>query len=51
MVGHVARMKRENAYRILAEKPEEKKPLGRPRRRKEDNIKLDLNEIGLEAVD
>ena len=31
-----------NAYRVLVEKPESKRPLGRPRRRWEDNIKIDL---------
>jgi hypothetical protein len=41
--GHVARMgEKMNAYRILVGKPEGKKPLGRPRRRWEDNIKIDL---------
>jgi hypothetical protein len=35
-----------NAYRILAGKPKEKRPLGRPRRRWVDNIKMDLREIG-----
>jgi hypothetical protein len=35
-----------NAYRILVAKPEEKRPLGRPRRRWEDNIKMDLRETG-----
>jgi hypothetical protein len=35
-----------NAYRILAEKPEGKRPLGRPRRRWLDNIKIDHREIG-----
>jgi hypothetical protein len=34
-----------NAYRILVGKPEGKRPLGRPRRRWEDNIKIDLGEI------
>jgi hypothetical protein len=45
--GNVARigMKR-NAYKILAGKPEGKRPLGRPRRRWVDNIKMDLREIG-----
>jgi hypothetical protein len=33
-------------YRVLVEKPEGKKPLGRPRRRWEDNIKMDLQEFG-----
>jgi hypothetical protein len=46
--GHVARIgeKKKNAYRILVGKPERKRPLGRPRRRWVDNIKLDLREIG-----
>jgi hypothetical protein len=35
-----------NAYRILVGKPEGKRPLGRPRRRWEDNIKMNLREIG-----
>jgi hypothetical protein len=33
-------------YRVLMEKPEEKRPLGRSRRRWEDNIKMDLQEVG-----
>jgi hypothetical protein len=45
--GHVARMgEKGNAYRILVEKPEGKRPLGIPRRRWEDNIKMDLGETG-----
>jgi len=32
-------------YRVLVGKPEEKRPLGRPRRRWEDNIKMDLQEV------
>jgi hypothetical protein len=44
---HVARVgKRRGAYRVLVEKPERMRPLGRPRRRWEDNIKLDLREVG-----
>jgi hypothetical protein len=35
-----------NAYRILVGKPEGKRPLGRPRRRWVDNIRMDLGEIG-----
>jgi hypothetical protein len=50
--GHVARMgKKRNVYRLLVGKPEGKRPLGRPRRRGIDNIKIDLLEIGLSAVD
>jgi hypothetical protein len=40
-----------NAYRILVGKPEGKKPLGRPRLRWVDNIKIDLREIGWDGVD
>jgi hypothetical protein len=35
------------AYNILVERPEGRRPVGRPRRRWEDNIKMDLREIGL----
>jgi hypothetical protein len=43
--GHVARMgANRNAYRISVGKPEGKRPLGRPRSRWEDNIKMDLRE-------
>jgi hypothetical protein len=45
--GHVARMGEErNVYRVLMRKPEGKRPLGRPRRRWEDGIRMDLREIG-----
>jgi hypothetical protein len=40
-----------NAYRILVGKPEEKRPLGRPRRGWVDNIKMDLREIGWDGGD
>jgi hypothetical protein len=40
-----------NAYRILVGKPEGKRPLGRPRRRWADNIKMDLREIGWGGMD
>jgi hypothetical protein len=44
--GHVARMGEERgAYNILVGRPEGRRPLGRPRRRWEDNIKMDLGEI------
>jgi hypothetical protein len=50
--GHVARMgEKRNAYRILVGKPEGKRPLRRPRRRWEDNIKMDLREIGWGGMD
>ena len=45
--GHVARMGQERGvYRVLVGKPEGKTPLRRPRRRWEDNIKMDLQEVG-----
>jgi hypothetical protein len=49
---HVARMGDVRcAYSILVGKPEGRRPLGRPRRRWEDNIKMDLREIGFGDVD
>jgi hypothetical protein len=45
--GNVARMGEERGvHRVLVGKPEGKRPLGRPRRRSEDNIKTDLQEVG-----
>jgi hypothetical protein len=50
--GHVARMGEERkVYTVLVGKPEGKRPLGRPRRRWEDGIRMDLREIGLGCVD
>jgi hypothetical protein len=50
--GHVARIgETRNACRILVGKPEGKRPLGRPRRRWVDNIKMELREIGWDGVD
>jgi hypothetical protein len=40
-----------NAYGLLAGKPERKRPLGRPRRRWVDNIRMDLGEVGCGDVD
>jgi hypothetical protein len=40
-----------NAYRILVGNPDGKRPLGRPRRRWVDNIKMDLREIGWDCMD
>jgi hypothetical protein len=52
LVQHVACVgDTRNAYKILVGKPEGKRPFGRPRRRWEDNIRLDLREIGWEGVD
>jgi len=50
--GLVARMgKTRGIYRVLVGKPEGKRPLGRPRRRWEDNIQLDLQEVGCGRMD
>jgi hypothetical protein len=50
--GHVARMgEKINAYRILVGNPEGKRPLGRPRRRWVDNIKMDLREVEWDDMD
>jgi hypothetical protein len=49
--GHVARMgEGRGVYRFLVGRPEGKRPLGRPRRRWEDNIKTDLREIGIDGA-
>ena len=46
--GHVARMgEGRGVYRVLMGKPEGKRPLGRPRRRWEDNIRMELQEVGV----
>jgi hypothetical protein len=51
-VGHVACMEEERkVYKVLVGKPEGKRPLGRPRNRWEDGIRMDLREIGLGGVD
>jgi hypothetical protein len=50
--GHVARIgEKRNAYRLLVEKPEGKRPLRRPRHRWVDNIRMDLGEVGWGGVD
>ena len=50
--GHVARMREERgAYRVLVGKPEGKRPLGRPRPRWVDNIRMDLQEVSCGYVD
>jgi hypothetical protein len=46
-MGHVARFgEKRNVYRLLERKPEGRRPLGRPRRRWLDNIRMDLVEVG-----
>jgi hypothetical protein len=50
--GHVARMgEKKNIYRMLEGKPEGKRPLGRPRRRLVNNIKMELREMGWDGLD
>ena len=49
--GHVACMGRRGVYRVLVRTPEGKRPLERPRRRWEDNIKIDLQEVGCGSMD
>jgi len=44
-------IERRGAYKVLVGKPEEKRPLGRPRHRREDNIKIDLQRVGLGDMD
>jgi len=49
--GHVARMvERRGVYMVLVEKPEGRRPLGRPRRKWEDNIKMDLQKVGCGGI-
>jgi hypothetical protein len=51
-VGHVARMgEKRNAYRLLVGKPEGRRPLGKPRRRWLDNIRMNLIKVGWGDVD
>ena len=50
--GHVARMvERRGVYRVLVGKPEGRRPLGRPRRRWVDNIRMDVQEVGCWYMD
>ena len=49
---HVARMgERSGVYRVLVGKPEGKRPIWRPRHRREDNIRMDLQEVGCMGMD
>jgi hypothetical protein len=50
--GHVARMREgRGVYRVLVGRPEGKRPLGRPRRRSEENIRMNLRETGIDGAD
>ena len=50
--GHVACIReRKGVYRVLVGKAEGKRPLGRPRRRWEDNIKMNIQKVGLGGID
>ena len=49
--GHVARMEEgRSAFKILTGKPTGKRPFGKPRRRWKDNVRVDLNEIGINTM-
>jgi hypothetical protein len=51
-LGHVVHMReRRGVYRLLVRKPEGRRPLGTPRHRREDNIKMDLQEVGGGSMD
>jgi hypothetical protein len=51
-VGHLARTwEGRGVYRVLVGKPEGKRPLGRPSRRWEDNVRMDLQEVGCGCED
>jgi hypothetical protein len=51
LAGHVARMwEGRGVYWVLVGRPEGKRPLGRPRRRWEDNIKMDLRKMGIDGA-
>jgi hypothetical protein len=50
--GHVTHIcDRRGVHRVLKEKPDGKRPLGRPRRRWECNIKMEFKEVGIEGMD
>jgi hypothetical protein len=50
--GHIARMgEGRGVFRVLVGKPEGKRPLGRPRRRWDDNIKMDIQEVVCDVMD
>ena len=52
LAGHVERMDEERGvYRVLVGKPEGRRPLGRPSRRRVDNIRMDLQEVGCGYMD
>jgi len=52
LAGHLVRMReRRGVYKVLVGKPEGKRPLGRPRRGWEDNIKIDLQVVGCGGKD
>jgi len=52
LAGHIVCMgERRGVYRVLVGKPEGKRQLGKPRRRWDDNIKMDLQEVGCGGMD
>jgi len=50
-MGRKRRRRRGGVYGVLVGKPEEKRPLGRPKRRRKDNIKMDFQEVGRGSID
>ena len=50
-MGHVAHVGKRGLYRVLVGKPEEERSLRRPRHRWEDNIKMDLQEVGCGSLE
>jgi hypothetical protein len=50
-IYHILPFDKRGVYRVLVGRPEGKRPLGRPRRRWEDNIKKDLQEVGCGGID
>jgi hypothetical protein len=51
LVGYLARIRGRKVYRVSVGKLQGKGPLGRPRRKREDNIKVNLQEVGCEGMD
>jgi hypothetical protein len=49
-VGETCGTHGRGVYGILVQRPEDKRPMGRPRRRWEDNVKMDLREIGIDGA-
>ena len=48
--GYVGRLEEDSSFKILKSSPPGKRPLGRPRRRREDSVRIDLKEIGINMM-